>query len=123
MPYFKQKLNGREQIIINYLTTKQNKFISTKQISRETGLDYKSTREVLNSLYDGMLIHKKVKKFYPCAQTGGKRFETLFKVDLMTISCLPIHHKKNKNNSIMNDLKNDKNLIKQLFNFEGEKNG
>ncbi len=124
--YLKRKLTGRESVVIDYLTTKQDNYIPAKQIAEKTGFDYRSTIDILNNLYLGSLIQKKVQKYYPCAKIGGLRNETLFKVDLMAIACLPlsmsvlipyIHNKGKRKVSIIAKLvKKNMDLMIDIFN-------
>ncbi len=117
--YLKRKITNRERIVIDYLTA-QNNYIPVKQIAKETGFDYRSTVNILNNLYIGSLIFKKVQKFHQLAINGGRKFEMLFKVDSMAIACLPpihcIHNKSKKVNSIIKLMKKNKDLMTEIFN-------
>ncbi len=122
LPHFKKQLNSREKNIVDYLISKQGKYISTRQISQDTGVDYRGTCDVLGSLYNGLLVFKKIKKYYTVVEIGGRRNESFFSINMFAVDALntPLHcdkRKSNKDNFLIDIKKRDKTLFNKIFDF------
>ncbi len=93
------------------------------QISRDTNIDYRSVCEIIDDLYNGMLVHKKVKKYFPVVQVGGLRNESLFSINMFAIDSLstPLHFdktiKNHKNNFLIEIKKKNRKLFNKIFKF------
>ncbi|KKM74398.1 hypothetical protein LCGC14_1400770 [marine sediment metagenome] len=118
LPYFKTKLTKREIKIIGYLKTFPNEYIPIAQITKAVGFDKRSTCDLLYTLYQGAIIHRRREKFKATAN-GGRRFEIQYKVDLLAAACLPITPQDN-NNFLLGLKQRNKKLFKTIFNFGGE---
>ena len=122
LPYFKKKLTGREQKIVDYLILYQNEgYISTRKIAQDVGFDHRSTRDLLKSLSDSMLVYKKVIRF-KATKNGGKRFSYCYKINLTAIACMPIPRTQS---FLTNIREKNKELFEKIFNFKlgDKKNG
>ncbi len=123
LPYFKKKLTDREKRIVDNFLLKPNDFLTIKQISQDTGIDIRSTRELCENLYCGMLVFKQVQKYHHLVKPGGRRHESQYKVNLFALSTIAYGENKahKKNNSFLSEIKNrekDKELFNKIFNFK-----
>ena len=120
MFHFKKSLNSTQSKVVDYLTLYPNNFISTIQIIKDTKLKERTAYKALKSLYDNMLIERKIKKYKAQKSNGGKRFLYYYRIDLIALYCLVIPIPCNKQPAaLLTEIVVSKDkLLKQIFDFK-----
>ena len=140
---FKKSLNNREKLIVNYLISctpapapqkpgsgslesDYSPYISIKQIHKDNELDYQSVIDIINSLERVGIVERRIKKYYPVVECGGRRYSVDVRLNYFALYCLcnPYFGVNTENKkSFLSVLKKRNSreynkIVKNIFNFK-----